>query len=99
MITKELIAKAICQHGKCKTCDEDCIDYKAAQRVMKAIEAEPLAELLKSAEELVSKAGVKLLQSTITIKSSLIQELTLADLGLLKTINKLEEVSKDGSDA
>lgn len=40
MITTELIARAICQHGKCKTCDEDCIDYRAAIRVMKAIEEE-----------------------------------------------------------
>jgi hypothetical protein len=95
MITTELIARAICQHGKCKTCDEDCIDYKAAQRVMNAIEAEPSAELLKAAEELVSKAGVKLLQSTIATKSTLVQELTLADLGLLKTINKLEEAADD----
>lgn len=97
MINTELIARAICQYGTCKVCDPDCADYRAAQRVMKAIEAEPLAELLKSAEDLVSKTGVKLIQSTITIKSSLIQELTLADLGLLKTINKLEEVSKDGN--
>ena len=97
MINTELIARAICQYGTCKVCDPDCVDYRAAQRVIKAIEAEPLAELLKSAEDLVSKTGVKLIQSTITIKSSLIQELTLADLGLLKTINKLEEVSKDGN--
>lgn len=97
MINTELIARAICQYGTCKVCDEDCVDYRAAQRVMKAIEAEPPAELLKSAEELVSKAGVKLMQSDITTKSPLVQELTLADLGLLKTINKLEEVSKDGN--
>lgn len=38
MINTELIARAICQYGKCKTCDEDCVDYRAAQRVMKAIE-------------------------------------------------------------
>ena len=37
MINTELIAKAICQQGKCKTCDEDCIDYKAAQRVMNVL--------------------------------------------------------------
>lgn len=98
MITTELIARAICQHGKCETCDEDCLDYQAAQRIMKAIEAAPPAELLKSAEELVSKAGVKLMQSDITIKSPLVQELTLADLGLLKTINKLEEEIKDGTE-
>lgn len=97
MINTELIARAICQYGTCKVCDPDCADYRAAQRVMKAIEAAPPAELLKSAEELVSKAGVKLLQSTITTKSTLVQELTLADLGLLRTINKLEEVSKDGN--
>jgi hypothetical protein len=99
MINTELIARAICQYGTCKVCDPDCVEYRAAQRVVKAIEAEPLTGLLKSAEELVSKAGVKLLQSTITTKSTLVQELTLADLGLLKTINKLEEVSKDGSNA
>ena len=98
MITTELIARAICQHGKCKTCDEDCVDYRAAQRVMKAIEAEPPTELLKSAEELISKAGVKILQSDILVKSPLVQELTLADLGLLKTINKLEEEIKDGTE-
>ena len=97
MINTELIARAICQYGKCKTCGEDCVDYRAAQRVMKAIEAESPAELLKSTEELVSKAGVKILQSDISTKSSLVQELTLVDLGLLKTINKLEEVSKDGN--
>ena len=99
MINTELIARAICQHGRCKTCDEDCIDYKAAQRVMKAIEAEPTTELLKAAEELVSKAGVKILAGDTSVKSPVVQELTLADLGLLKTINKLEEVSKDGSNA
>lgn len=38
MINTELIARAICQHGKCKTCDPDCVDYRAACRVMKAIE-------------------------------------------------------------
>ena len=97
MITTELIARAICKYGKCKECTEDCVDYRAAQRVMKAIEEEPPAELLKSAEELASKAGVKILQSDISVKSSLVQELTLADLGLLKTISKLEEVSKDGN--
>ena len=95
MITTELIARAICQYGTCKTCDEECVDYRIAQRVMKAIEADPPAELLKSAEELVSKAGVKLMQSDITMKSPLVQELTLADLGLLKTINKLEEDTED----
>ena len=97
MINTELIARAICQYGSCKECTEDCVDYRAAQRVMKAIEAESPAELLKSTEELVSKAGVKILQSDISIKSSLVQELTLVDLGLLKTINKLEEVYKDGN--
>ena len=91
MITTELIARAICQHGKCKTCDPDCVDYRAAQRVVKALEGESPAELLKSAEELVSKAGVKILQGEHKEKSPLLQELTLADLGLLKTINKLEE--------
>ena len=39
MITTERIAKAICQHGKCKTCDEDCIDYRAAMRVAAELEA------------------------------------------------------------
>ena len=91
MITTELIARALCQYGTCKTCDEDCVDYRAALRVMKAIEAAPPAELLKTAEELTSKAGVKILQSDISAKSPLVQELTMADLGLLKTINKLEE--------
>jgi hypothetical protein len=38
MINTELIARAICQYGTCKTCSEDCVDYRAAQRVMKAIE-------------------------------------------------------------
>ena len=95
MITTELIAKAICQYGKCKTCDEDCVDYRAAMRVMKAIEAEPPAELLKAAEELTSKAGVKILSGDILVKSPVMQELTQADLGLLKTINKLEEAADD----
>ena len=99
MITTELIARAICKYGKCKECTEDCVDYRAAQRVMKAIEEEPPAELLKSAEELVSKAGAKILSEDISVKSPVVQELTLADLGLLKTINKLEEDTKDGSNA
>lgn len=38
MITTELIARAICKYGTCKSCEEDCPDYRAAQRVMKAIE-------------------------------------------------------------
>ena len=38
MITVEKIARAICKYGTCKTCDEDCADYRAAQRVMTAIE-------------------------------------------------------------
>ena len=44
MITTELIARAICQYGKCKTCDEDCVDYRAAMRVMKAIEEDKKKE-------------------------------------------------------
>ncbi len=95
MINTELIARAICHHGKCTSCDAECLNYREAQRVMKAIEAEPPAELLKSAEELVSKAGVKIMQSDISVKSPLVQELTAVDLGLLKTINKLEEKTKD----
>lgn len=47
MINTELIARAICQHGKCKTCDEDCVDYRAAQRVMKAIEKDAIKEVSK----------------------------------------------------
>lgn len=39
MITTELIAKAICQYGQCKTCDEDCVDYRAAMRVVAELEA------------------------------------------------------------
>ena len=50
MITTELIARAICQYGTCKVCDPDCVDYRAAQRVVKALEGESPAELLKSAE-------------------------------------------------
>lgn len=38
--TAELIARAICQYGQCKVCDEDCVDYRAAKRVMKALEAD-----------------------------------------------------------
>ena len=30
------MAKAICQFGKCETCDKDCIDYKAAERAFYA---------------------------------------------------------------
>ena len=37
MITAELIAKTICQTGKCKECTEDCVDYRAAKRVIKVI--------------------------------------------------------------
>jgi hypothetical protein len=40
MITKELIAKAICQYGQCKKCDEDCVDYRAAMRVAAELEAQ-----------------------------------------------------------
>jgi hypothetical protein len=47
MNTTEIIARAICQHGKCKTCDADCIDYKAAQRVVKALESELLKGVSK----------------------------------------------------
>ena len=36
----ELIARAICQHGKCEKCDADCIDYRAAERVMAVLERE-----------------------------------------------------------
>ena len=39
MITKELIAKAICQFGQCKECTEDCVDYRAAMRVAAELEA------------------------------------------------------------
>lgn len=54
MINTELIARAICQYGKCKTCDEDCVDYRAAQRVIKAIEAEATKETKE-----VSKDGAE----------------------------------------
>ena len=47
MITTELIARAICKYGSCKECTEDCVDYRAAQRVMKAIEAEATEEETK----------------------------------------------------
>lgn len=36
----ELIARAICQHGKCEECDTDCIDYRAAERVAAVLERE-----------------------------------------------------------
>ncbi len=39
MITVEQIAKAICQFGQCNKCDEDCVDYRAAQRVKAELEA------------------------------------------------------------
>ena len=51
MITTELIARAICQYGKCKACDEDCVDYRAAQRVMKAIEKDATKEVSKDGSE------------------------------------------------
>ena len=38
MINTELIARAICQLGHCKECTEDCIDYRAAQRVVTTLE-------------------------------------------------------------
>jgi hypothetical protein len=47
MITTELIARALCQYGTCKTCDEDCVDYCAAIRAMKAIEADAAKEVSK----------------------------------------------------
>ena len=47
MITLEVIAKAICKYGTCKTCDPDCVDYRAAQRVMKAIEKDATKEVSK----------------------------------------------------
>ena len=97
MINTELIARAICHHGKCTSCDAECLNYREAQRVMRAIEAEPPVELLKTAEKFVSKAGLELLHGELMGKALLVQELTAADLGLLKTINKLEEVSKDGN--
>ena len=51
MINTELIARAICQYGKCKTCDEDCVDYRAAQRVMKVIEADATKEVSKDGNQ------------------------------------------------
>ncbi len=51
MITTELIAKAICNHGTCKDCDAECLDYRAAQRVMKAIEADAAKEETKDGTE------------------------------------------------
>lgn len=51
MINTELIARAICQQGKCEKCDEDCVDYRAAQRVMKAIEADTTKEVSKDGAE------------------------------------------------
>ena len=53
MITTELIARAICQHGKCKTCDEDCVDYRAAQRVMKAIEADATKKVSEAGDDVM----------------------------------------------
>ena len=38
MKNTELIARAICQHGKCEKCDADCIDYRAAERVVAVLE-------------------------------------------------------------
>lgn len=40
MITTELIARALCQYGQCKKCDEDCVDYRAAMRVIAELEAQ-----------------------------------------------------------
>lgn len=37
MNNTELIARAICQNGKCTKCDADCIDYRAAERVVAAL--------------------------------------------------------------
>ena len=51
MINTELIARVICQYGTCKTCSEDCVDYRAAQRVMKAIEADATKEVSKDGTE------------------------------------------------
>ena len=38
MTKTELIARAICQTGKCNECDKDCLDYKAALRVIETLE-------------------------------------------------------------
>jgi hypothetical protein len=38
MTNTELIARAICQFGHCEKCDKDCIDYRAALRVVEALE-------------------------------------------------------------
>ena len=51
MISTELIARAICQHGKCEKCDSECIDYRAAQRVMTAIEADAAKEVSKDGNQ------------------------------------------------
>ncbi len=51
MITTELVARAICQYGKCNVCDEDCVDYRAAKRVIKAIEADLLKEVSKDGNQ------------------------------------------------
>lgn len=51
MINTELIARAICQYGTCKVCDPDCVDYRAAMRVMKAIEADATKEVSKDGTE------------------------------------------------
>lgn len=40
MITTGLVARAICKYGTCKTCDGDCADYRAAERVKVVLEAE-----------------------------------------------------------
>lgn len=69
MITTELVARAICKYGTCKTCDGDCADYRAAERVMKAIEEdnkketrakERYQEILRLLHEKSTAANVEL---------------------------------------
>lgn len=73
MITTELVARAICKYGTCKTCDGDCADYRAAERVMKAIEEdkkketkdeERYEEILRLLHEKSTAANVELCYET-----------------------------------
>lgn len=50
----ELIARAICQHGKCEECDTDCIDYRAAERVAAVLEREAKTDEEESSNDLCS---------------------------------------------
>ena len=55
MINTELIARAICQTGKCKECDKDCLDYKAALRVVEILKLAGVEVLEEKLETIMNR--------------------------------------------